>query len=250
MRHLTRILLIVGLLGPLLACGGPKRAAETPDAAAPRPVATASPSSAPGEPEGPAAPAPAREPFVLVLLGDTLSAPGGLPAELTLPAQLQSQLQSFGVDAKVRDASLEGGDAADGLARFDAAVGTDADGVLIELGAQDMRTHAAPAAVKATLAQAIERAQARGLWVGLVGLEPPLGADAAYDTSFNALYAELARDYDVELYPFFYAGLVDRETGEARPELFEPDGLHPTDLGVSIVAENMADWLADALPEK
>lgn len=249
----ARILLLAGVLAALAACGGPKRASEDTGAPAPRPVATA-PATGAGGADGPggetSADAPGARPFVLVLLGDTLSDAAGLPADLTLPARLEDELAALGADAEVRDASAADGGAAAGLARFDAAVGADADGVLIELGAEDMLAHASPAAVKATLAQTIERAQARDLWVGLVGLEPPLGSDAAYDASFNALYADLARDYGVDLYPFFYAGLVDRETGEARPELFEPDGLHPTDLGVAIVAEGMADWLADALPEK
>jgi acyl-CoA thioesterase-1 len=195
--------------------------------------------------EEPAAPA---KPFVLVLLGDSLSAGQGLPADASFSAQLARELTRQGVLAEVRNASVAGDDAADGLARFDAATPEDADGVLIELGADDLARGTAPESVEASLSALIERAQSRGLWVGLIGLSAPSASDADYAAAFNAMYDELARDHGVELYPDYYSGLIDRETGEARPELFLEDGVHPTDLGVAIVAEGVADWLSDSLP--
>jgi acyl-CoA thioesterase-1 len=187
---------------------------------------------------------------VLVVLGDSLAAGEALPADAALSAQLARQLIRQGVHAEVRDASVAGDAAADGLARFEVAVPADADGVLVELGAVDLATRAPPASVEAPLSELIERAQARGLWVGLIGLSSPDPADADYAASFKAIYGGLARSHGVALYPDYYAGLVDRETGMTRPELFLEDGVHPTDLGVSIVADGVADWLAEALPQE
>ncbi len=243
----------LGLSSVLAACGSDAEAPSSTtsvDAAAPtfagpagpRPVATVAAEDAPA-----AAPA---EPFVLIVLGDSLAAGAELPVDAVLSVQLARELRRQGVRAEVRDASLAGDGAADGLARFDAATPADADGVLIELGAEDLAQGAPIESVATALSVLIERAQSRGLWVGLIGLSSPAPEDADYAAAFNAIYADLARTHDVEFYPDYYAGLIDRETGEARPELFLEDGVHPTDLGVAIVADGVADWLADALPRE
>lgn len=232
------------------ACGretaAPSPASQQPEqqSQGPRPVAT---TAAPAAPEAPA------DPFVLVVLGDSFAAGDELPPDATLSAQLARQLADNGVAAQVLDASAPG-DSASVLARFENAVAAEADAVVIALGGDDLARAAAPAEVEAALAGVIERAQARGLWVGLVGLEAPLGGgasdDPGYIEAFNDLYAELASSHRVRLYPDFFSGLVDHETGETRAELFLADGVHPTDLGVAIIAEGLADWLADALPRE
>ena len=59
---------------------------------------------------------------------------------------------------------------------------------------------------------------------------PNLGPD--YQRRFDAIYPDLAKRYNVTLYPFFLAGIA------GDPKLNQPDGLHPTREGVDrIVAE-------------
>jgi acyl-CoA thioesterase-1 len=247
-RLLAPLSILVALTAS--ACGGSEdaatpAAAESPAAAptaasGPRPVATA--------PAAAVAPAP-FDPFVLVVLGDSLVSGEALPDDALLAAQLQDQLAARRLSVEVRDESAAG-DAASAAARFGAD--PDADALVIVLGGDDLAARGSPAAVGAALARVIEAAQARGLWVGVIGLEAPLAGgqsiDRDYETAFNGLYDSLAATYRVELYPDFFAGLVDRETGETRPELFLDDGVHPTDLGTAIIADGVADWLADTLP--
>lgn len=248
-RTLAAFTLAATLSGLLIGCGPsedsvPASAATAVDPSAtagPRPVATTAPA---------AQPAVIDEPFLLVVLGDSLSAGIGLPPDASFSSQLANALAQSDVSADVLDASAAGDSAADGLARFDAAVPADADGVLIELGAADLARGAPPASVADTLSSLIERAQSRGLWVGLVGLSSPDATDTDYADAFEAIYGTLAREHEVPFYPDYYAGLIDRETGLARPELFLEDGAHPTDLGVSIVAEGVAAWLAGVLPRE
>jgi acyl-CoA thioesterase-1 len=249
MRPPSALFAGMALLATLAAC---ERAAEptaASEARTPRPVATAAvPDAGANAPTAPRAPAQAAEPFVLVVLGDGLTADAALPADALLARQVERLLHARGLGLEVRDASAPGDATGQGLARFDKAVAEDADGVLLALGGEDAVRRTPPGEVRAALAAVIESAQARGLWVGLVGIEAPPSAAADYRMRFDALYPELSTTYGVELYPHFYSGLVDRETGEARPELFRSDGVHPTDLGVAVVAEGMADWLADTLP--
>jgi acyl-CoA thioesterase-1 len=245
MRRLAPLLL--PLLALIAACEPDARSPASADARGPRPVATAAP-AAPTAPSP--TPAEARGPFVLVVLGDSLTAGETLPADATLAAQLAALLDARGLAAEVRDASASEAATGQGLARLDKAVEDDVDGLVVALGGDDAAQGAPPEEVRAALAAVIERAQGRGLWVGLVGIDAPRQAAPDYRARFDALYPELARTYGVELYPHLYSGLVDHETGEARPELFRSDGVHATELGVAIVAEGMADWLADALPAR
>jgi len=59
---------------------------------------------------------------------------------------------------------------------------------------------------------------------------PNYGTD--YAARFNTIYPDLAREYDVPLYPFFLAGVAaDRKLNQA-------DGIHPTAEGVDIIVNN------------
>jgi acyl-CoA thioesterase-1 len=59
-------------------------------------------------------------------------------------------------------------------------------------------------------------------------LAPPnYGAD--YATRFNAIYPELAKQYEVPLYPFFLDGVA------ADATLNQADGMHPTAEGVATI---------------
>ena len=50
---------------------------------------------------------------------------------------------------------------------------------------------------------------------------------------FNSIYPELARKFDVPLYPFFLDGVA------ADAKLNQADGIHPTAAGVDIVVDKM-----------
>jgi acyl-CoA thioesterase I len=60
---------------------------------------------------------------------------------------------------------------------------------------------------------------------------PNYGSD--YAARFNSIYPDLAREFDVPLYPFFLAGVAaDRKLNQA-------DGIHPTAEGVDIIVTNL-----------
>lgn len=188
------------------------------------------------------------EDFTLIVLGDSLSAGFGLENPDTLVERIEAGLAEAGLAIDAINAGVSGDTAAQGRARFNWSVGPDADGVLIELGANDMFAGRDPAAVKADLAAMIEAARDRGLWVGLVGMRAPRNAGPEYRTAFDGLYPELSVEYDVPLYPFYFDGLIDGETGAREDDLFLRDGIHPTTEGVTIVADRLSAWLANNLP--
>ncbi len=75
--------------------------------------------------------------------------------------------------------------------------------------------------------------KARAVPVFLCGMYSPRNLGSDYDQRFDAIYPELAKKYDVPLYPFFLDGVA----GDAK--LNQADGLHPTAEGVHIVVGRM-----------
>ncbi len=172
-------------------------------------------------------------PLRLVALGDSLTAGLGLPLDQAFPEALEKALRAKGYDVEISNAGVSGDTAADGLARYDWAVGQGADALIVELGANDMLRGLDPAAAEASLAQILARAKAAHLATLLTGMRaaPNLGAD--YQARFDAIYPELANRFGVALYPFFLEGVA------VDPKLNQKDGLHPTRQGVEKIVANI-----------
>ena len=194
------------------------------------------------------APAPVENAFTLVLLGDSLTAGFGLENPDALVDALALEVGSVaGEPVAIVNAGVSGDTASGALARFDFSVPDKADGVLIELGANDMFQQRPPVEIASDIALIVEKAQERDLWVGVVGMRAPLNAGPAYKEAFDALYPDLALHYCVALYDFYFTGVIDPGTGETREELMLPDLLHPNADGVAVVAANMGPWLRHQL---
>ena len=96
-----------------------------------------------------------------------------------------------------------------------------------------MRLHSFPTRRSSDLAQAITRAQARGISVILAGMEAPPNYGRDYAVAFHKVYPALAAQYHVALVPFLLQGVAGNETLNQR------DGIHPTVAGAHIVADNV-----------
>ena len=74
----------------------------------------------------------------IVVLGDSLTAGLGLPADEAFPAKLERALKAKGLAIEVINAGVSGDTASGGLARLDWSVPEGTDAVILELGANDM----------------------------------------------------------------------------------------------------------------
>jgi len=175
-----------------------------------------------------AAPANA-EPVKIVAFGDSLTAGFGLRAEEAFPAQLEAALKKRGFDVQIANAGVSGDTTAGGLARLDWSIPDGTAAVILALGANDMLRGMDPEATRKNLDAMIRRLKARKIEVLLGGMRaaPNLGAD--YAAKFDTIYASLAKEHDILIYPFFLDGVA----GER--ELNLNDGIHPTGKGVSLV---------------
>jgi acyl-CoA thioesterase I len=179
-----------------------------------------------------AAPA-AAGPLRIVALGDSLTAGYGLDIAASFTGQLQAALKANGDDAIIVDAGVSGDTASDGLARVDWSVGTDADAVIVELGANDALRGIDPAVTRDALDKLLARLSQRGLPVLLAGMLAPPNLGPDYGAKFNAIYPDLAAKYGAVLYPFFLDGVA------ARPDLNQADGIHPNQAGVAVIVQRM-----------
>ena len=165
----------------------------------------------------------------IVVLGDSLTAGLGLPADEAFPAKLERALKAKGLAIEVINAGVSGDPASGGLARLDWSVPEGTDAVILELGANDMLRGIDPKLTRQALEEIVRRLAARGVPVLLVGMRAASNLGNDYRRDFEALYSELAGRYDLLLYPFFLDGVA----GEAG--LNQSDGLHPTAAGVDAI---------------
>jgi acyl-CoA thioesterase I len=155
----------------------------------------------------------ADAPIKLVALGDSLSAGYNLPASAAFPVRLERALRAKGHTVEVANAGVPDG----------------TDGVIVELGANDMLRGFDPTVTQRALEEIVRRLTERRIVVLIAGMRamPNLGINFA--NGFEAIYPELASKYDALLYPFFLDGVA----GDSK--LNQRDGLHPTAAGIDVI---------------
>src|ERR1700736_4265287 len=90
-------------------------------------------------------------PVKLVMLGDSLSAGLGLSAADAFPAKLQKALRDKGIAVDISNAGVSGDTSSGGRDRLDWSVPEGAQGVILELGANDALRGPHPAVPRAAL---------------------------------------------------------------------------------------------------
>jgi acyl-CoA thioesterase-1 len=177
--------------------------------------------------------ADAGKPIKLVVLGDSLSAGLGLPANEAFPARLQKALQAKGLEVAMTNAGVSGDTASGGRDRLDWSVAEGTEAVIVELGANDALRGIDPTVTRDALTEIVTRLKARGIAVLLCGMLAPPNYGSDYAAKFNTIYPDLAKQFGVTLYPFYLDGVA------ADAKLNQADGIHPTAAGVDIIVAKM-----------
>jgi acyl-CoA thioesterase-1 len=169
----------------------------------------------------------------LVAFGDSLSAGYNLPASAAFPTVLEQALRQKGLAVEIVNAGVSGDTTQGGLERLDWSVPEGADGVILELGANDALRGVDPALTRKNLEAMIARLTERKIPVLLAGMYAPRNLGEDFAKRFDAIYPELAKKHGLVLYPFFLEGIAgDRALNQA-------DGLHPTADGVSVIVRTI-----------
>ncbi len=173
------------------------------------------------------------KPVKVVVLGDSLSAGLGLSASAAFPARLQKALKAKGIEVDIINAGVSGDTTSGGRDRLDWSVPEGTEAVILELGANDALRGLDPRVARAALTEIVRRLQARKIAVLLCGMLAPPNYGADYSAKFNAIYPDLAKTFQVPLYPFFLEGVA------TEAKLNQADGLHPTAEGVDTIVKNI-----------
>jgi len=171
------------------------------------------------------------EPIILIGFGDSLMAGYQLAPDEAFPARVEKLLRAEGGDVTITNAGVSGDTSADGLARIDWSIPDGANGVIVELGANDALRGLSPEDTRKNLDAMLARLKDRKIPVLLVGMIAPPNMGADYARAFNPIYKDLAAKYGLPLYPFVLDGVA------LHPELQLSDGMHPNGKGTEIMAQ-------------
>jgi acyl-CoA thioesterase-1 len=178
----------------------------------------------------------------VLVYGDSLSAAYGIAQKegwvSLLAERLNAErLKPGGRDYSVANASISGETTSGGVTRIAATLSQHKPAIVVlELGANDGLRGLPVEQMKQNLGRIIEASRKAGAKVLLLGMKMPPNYGPAYTRAFEAAYRDLAQRYRVALLPFFLQSVA------ARPELFQPDQLHPTAPAQPLILEDV--WKA------
>lgn len=172
----------------------------------------------------------------ILFFGDSLTAGYGLddPSE-AFPGVIAKRLDSLKMPYKVVNAGVSGETTAGGNSRIDWILKQKIDVFILELGANDGLRGISPTETTKNLQSIVDKVKAKypNAKLVLLGMQVPPNMGPDYVNKFKAVFPEIATKNKMALVPFLLQGVG------GHPDLNQPDGIHPTEKGAKIVAENV-----------
>jgi acyl-CoA thioesterase-1 len=178
---------------------------------------------------------------VILAFGDSLTAGYGVPRGSGYPEQLQRKLDGLGYKYRIVNMGISGDTSSGGRARMQAALNVMPSVVILELGANDGLRGLPVEQMQANLEQMIGEFQKAGAKVVLAGMTLPRNYGSAYVGSFEDVFRNLAKKYNLRLIPFFLEGVA------GNPKYTLDDFLHPNADGYVLVTDIVVKALEPVL---
>lgn len=178
---------------------------------------------------------------VIVAMGNSLTSGLGVNQQQSYPEQLKQLLAESGLHFDVINSGVSGETSSGAKSRIDWVLKLQPDIVILETGANDGLRGIEPKLIEENISFIIEALLARNVGVVLSGMQMVTNLGPEYLAEFNQIYPKLAADYPVTFMPFFLKDVA------ARPELNQPDGIHPTAEGYTVVANNLLPYVKEAI---
>lgn len=187
----------------------------------------------------------ADEARTIVFVGDSITAGYGLesPVAQAYPALIQAKIDAAGLAWRVVNAGISGDTTAGGLRRIDWILRQHVDILVVALGGNDGLRGIDPTVTRANLQGIIDRArrQQPAIRIVLAGMQMPANMSEDFRREYQAVFPELAARNGATLIPFLLEGVG------AVPELNQPDLIHPTARGQSVIAGTVWTHLSSLL---
>jgi acyl-CoA thioesterase I len=179
---------------------------------------------------------------VVLVLGDSISAGYGLPAERGWTTLLQQRLDAEHYPFRVVNASISGDTTAGGRARLDALLAKNHPAVtVIEMGGNDGLRGGSLDAMRANLDAMTATAQKSGSRVLIIAVRLPPNYGPSYVNRFNATFADVAGARKVALVPFLFEGFAEDN------DMFQADRIHPVVAAQAKMLDNVWPYLKPLL---
>lgn len=214
------------ICSPLALCASDQSLIVPAPTSEPEPTPLSQPTSAPVTAKG-----------KVVFLGDSITSGYGLgdPLNQTYPALIQKKIKAEGWNFEVVNAGISGDTTAGGLGRIKWAMKGNVEVLVIALGGNDGLRGVDPRITAKNLSDTIITArQLRpGINIVIAGMRMPQSMGETFTQAYSNLYPTVARKERVALVPYFLAG-VGGVAGMNQPDL-----IHPTIAGQSMIAETV-----------
>ena len=174
-------------------------------------------------------------PKTILFFGNSLTAGYGVGADRAFPAIIGRRIDSLRWPYQVINAGLSGETSAGGKSRIGWVIRQPVDIFVLELGANDGLRGIPVAATTANLQAIIDSVKRKYPAVKIVvaGMQALPTMGSAYTTAFRSIFPQLAAKNKAALIPFLLQGVG------GIPQLNQADGIHPTEQGHRIVANNV-----------
>ena len=169
----------------------------------------------------------------VLIFGDSLSAGYGIEIDQSWGALLQQRLEEQGYEHRVVNASISGETTEGGATQIANAIETFApELIILELGGNDGLRGFPPARIKENLLLIARRAKDSGADVVLLGIRIPTNYGTRYTQAFEAVYADVAEELDIQSIDFFMEGVA------LNDDLLQDDRIHPNAEAQPILLDN------------
>lgn len=182
---------------------------------------------------------------VIVFFGDSLTEGYGVDSENAYPAVVQQKFDEAGLPYRVINAGLSGETTAAGLRRVSWVLKRGVDLFVLALGGNDGLRGIPVEETESNLNAIIDlvREHHPGAQIVLFGIDAPPNMGESFRTAFRESFSRVAENQGVPLLPFFIEGVG------GVPELNQADGIHPTEEGHKLIAENAWEFLLPFISE-
>jgi acyl-CoA thioesterase-1 len=179
----------------------------------------------------------------ILFFGNSLTAGMGLDPETAFPALIQQKVDSLAMDYLVINSGLSGETTASGKNRLSWVLNQQIDVFVLELGANDGLRGISLDETRKNLQLIIDQVKEHNpeVVIVLAGMQIPPNMGMEYTKEFQRIFPDLATKNKIALIPFLLKDVA------GIPELNQQDGIHPTEEGQKIVAENVWEVLKNTL---
>lgn len=177
---------------------------------------------------------PAFAKNTILIVGDSISAGYGLPAEAGWVKLLEQRLEQFGYDYQVVNASISGNTTSNGVAVLRQALTEYHPSItILQLGGNDGLRGIQPVVIKKNLTQLVQMTKAANSAVLILGIRLPPNYGEVYNERFADLYVAVAESEGVALEPLLLHGI------DHQAHLMQSDGIHPTAAAQTIILDTV-----------